>query len=327
MSEKIGWGILSTGNIARQFARGLRSVPDAELVAVGSRTIESANRFGDMFNVPHRHASYEALANDPDVDVIYIGTPHSLHYENSILCLEAGKAVLCEKPFAINAIEAEAVIKTAQQQNLFLMEAMWTRFIPSVVKLRQLLTDGAIGEVRLFVGDFGFRAEFKPAGRLFNPSLGGGALLDAGVYPLSMASMILGAPAKIISLAHLGETGVDEQEAIILGYDEGRLAIIYSAIRADTPGEAIVIGVKGQIRVHNPIFRPTRLTLSKVGQDDEVMDIPYEGNGYNYQAAEVMRCIRAGKIESETMPHAETLAIMRTMDQIRAQWGLEYPME
>jgi predicted dehydrogenase len=327
MSDKIRWGIIGTGNIASQFARGLAPVADAELVAVGSRSAASANRFGDTFNVPHRHASYEALANDPEVDVVYIGTPHSLHKENSLLCLEAGKAVLCEKPFTINAAEAEAVINKARQKKLFLMEAMWTRFIPSVVKLRELLAEGAIGEVRLFVGDLGFRGKLNPESRLFHLALGGGALLDVGVYPISLASMVLGKPRQITSMAHLGETGVDEQEAIIFGYEEGRLAMIYSAIRANTPGEAIIMGTQGQIRVHSPIFRPTRLTLSRNGQEDEILDIPYEENGYNYQAAEVMRCMRQGRIESEIMPHAETLEIMRTMDQIRAQWGLKYPME
>lgn len=327
MSDKIRWGILSTGFIARQFVQGLSVLPEAELVAVGSREAEAAQRFGDMFQIPRRYASYEALANDPEIDVIYIGTPHSLHKENSLLCLEAGNAVLCEKPFTINATEAEAVIKLARQKKLFVMEAMWTRFIPSIVRLRQLLAEGAIGEVRLFVGDLGFRAEVNPEGRLFKPALGGGALLDVGVYPVSMASMIFGTPTKITSMGHLGETGVDEQGAIILGYEEGRLAIVYTAIRTSTPSEAIVMGSTGRIRLHAPIFKPAQLTLSRAGQEDEIIDLPYEGNGFNYQAAEVMRCIRLGKIESDIMPHDETLAIMRTMDQVRAQWGLRYPME
>jgi predicted dehydrogenase len=327
LSDKIRWGILGTGNIAKKFIEGLNYLPDAEVTAVGSRSIDSANRFGDLFDIPHRHASYEALANDPEVDVIYIGTPHSLHKENGLLCLEAGKAVLCEKPFTINAAEAEAMIQLARQKKLFLMEAMWTRFLPAIIKLRQLLAEGVIGDVNMLTADLGFRAEVKPQGRLFNPALGGGALLDVGVYAVSFASLIFGTPARVTSLGHLGETGVDEQGAILLGYAGGRLAILYSAIRTSTPGEAILMGTKGRLKVHAPIFRPPQLTLSLPGQPDQVIETPCESIGFNYEAAEVMRCLRAGKTESEIMPLDETLSIMKTMDQIRAQWGLKYPME
>ncbi len=327
MAEKTRWGIIGTGWIAKEFATGLTVLPEAELVAVGSRTAESATQFADMFGVPHRHASYDALANDPDVDVVYVATPHTLHKENSLLCLQAGKAVLCEKPFTINAAEAEAVIQFARATKLFLMEAMWTRFIPLVVKLRQLLADRVVGNVQMLVADLGFRVDFDPLNRLFDPQLGGGALLDLGVYPVSLASMVFGPPSRITSMAQFGETGVDEQAAILLGYDQGRLAALYTSLRADTPREAILVGTEGRIRIHPQMFRPTKLTLSLTDQEDNTIEIPLEGNGYNYQAAEVMRCLKAGKSESDTMPLDETLAIMKTMDQIRAQWGLRYPME
>lgn len=327
MDDKIRWGILSTGWIANKFAEGLSVLPDAEIVAVGSRAQETADEFGDRFDVDHRHASYKALAEDPDVDVVYIGTPHSLHRESSVLCLEAGKAVLCEKPFAINAVEAQEVIALARHKRLFLMEAMWTRFLPIIVKVRELLAAGAIGEVHMLHADFGFRAEFDPQGRLFNPELGGGALLDVGIYSVSLASMIFGPPARIVSLAHLGQTGVDERAAVILGYDTGQLAVLSTAVRTDTPTEAVLMGSGGHIRIHAPWWHGTALTLSVEGREDEVISLPYEGNGYNIEAAAVMHCLRKGKLESDVMPLDETLAIMQTLDAIRAQWGLKYPME
>jgi predicted dehydrogenase len=326
--EKIRWGILGTGNIATRFAEGLMALPDAELVAVGSRSQSSADDFGYEFDVPHRHATYAALADDPDVDVVYVATPHPFHRETSMLCLEGGKAVLCEKPFAINASEAEDVIALAREKGLFLMEAMWTRFLPILVKTRELLAGGAIGEVRVLSADFGFRTAFDPKSRLFDPHLGGGALLDVGVYPVSLASMVFGtAPSRISGMAHLGQTGVDEQSAVILGYDQGQLAILAAAVRTEMPQEAVLMGTEGWIRIHAPWWRSTTLTLSLPGQEDEVIHLPYEGNGYNYEAAAVMDCLRAGKTENDVMGLDETLAIMQTLDRIRAQWNLRYPME
>jgi dihydrodiol dehydrogenase / D-xylose 1-dehydrogenase (NADP) len=327
MTDKIRCGILGTGRIARQFAQGLTVLPDAELVAVGSRAQGTADAFGKELGVPHRHASYRALAEDPDVDVVYVATPHSLHRENCILCLEAGKAVLCEKPLTINAAEAEEVITLARDKRLFLMEAMWTRFFPAIEKTRQLLADGAIGEVRMISAGFGFRAPFDPQQRLFNPALGGGALLDVGIYPISLSSMVLGPPSRAVSLAHLGQTGVDEQAAIVLGYDQGQLAVLNTAVRTKTPQEAFILGTEGQIRIHTPWWRPDTLTLSTKGRKDKRLRFRLKGNGYNYEAAAAMECLRLGKLESEVMPLDETLTIMQTMDGIRAQWGLRYPME
>jgi predicted dehydrogenase len=327
MTDNIRWGILSTGWIAHKFAEGLSVLPDAEIVAVGSRAQETADAFGDEFGVPHRHASYEALAEDPDVDVIYVGTPHPFHKEDSLLCLEAGKAVLCEKPFTINAAEAEEVIALAREKGLFLMEAMWSRYIPIIVRLRELLAEGAIGEVRALTADLGFRREVDPESRLFNLELGGGALLDVGVYPVSFASMVLGAPARITSMVTMGQTGVDELAGIVFGYDGGQQAVLHTALQVDTAVEATVMGTEGRIRVHSPWFHGTTLTLSREAGKDKVIDLPYEGNGYNFEAAEVNECLRAGQRESDIMPLDETLAIMQTLDAIRAQWGFKYPME
>ena len=327
MNAPIRWGILGTGKIARQFAAGLTHLPDAKLMAVGSRTAESANAFGAQFEVSHRHVGYEALVSDPDVDAIYVATPHSCHQQNTLLALTTGKAVLCEKPFTINAREAEQAIAFARSKKLFLMEAMWTRCFPLMAKLRELLAAKAIGEVRMLTADFGFRAEYHEEERLFNPAAGGGALLDVGIYPVSLASMIFGPPTRIVSHAQLGKTGVDEAAAIILSHAQGQLAVLSTAIRLETVQEAIIMGTTGRIRIHSPWWRPAALTISRESQSDEIMEFPFAGNGYQLEAAEVMRCLRAGELESRVMPLDETLSIMRTLDALRAQWGLRYPMD
>lgn len=320
------WGILGLGSIARQFATGLKELPDAELIAVGSRTQEKADKFGNEFGASHCHASYEALANDPDVDAIYIATPHSAHREDALLCLDAGKAVLCEKPFTINAAQAEKVIQRAREKNVFCMEAMWSRFFPLIYRLRDLMAKGAIGEARMLYADFGFRAGINPESRLFNPAMGGGGLLDVGVYPISLASMLFGTPDAVTGLAHIGETGVDEQAGMVLRYDAGRLAVLSTGVRINTPQDAVILGTDGRITIHSPWWKPVRMTVSANGKDEDV-SMPFTGNGYQFEAQEVARCVRAGKMESDVMPLEETLAVMRTMDELRAQWGLKYPME
>jgi predicted dehydrogenase len=325
--EKVRWGILGTGAIARQFVQGLNSVPEAEVLAVGSRSRASAQEFADKRSIPRRHASYDGLASDPDVDVVYIATPHPFHAENATLCLEAGKAVLCEKPFSVNAAEAERVVKLARERGLFIMEGMWTRFFPLMGEVRRLVSEGAIGEVRMLNVDFGFRADPDPASRLFDQRLGGGALLDVGVYCVSLASMILGQPSGSVGLSHLGETGVDEQASIVLEHEGGRLANLSIGIRTTTPQEATIMGTEGYVRIHAPWWRPKSMTIYRPGEESETVDAPVSGNGFNYEAAEVMRCLEAGKTESDVMPLDETISVMRTMDRIRATWGLRYPGE
>ncbi len=319
------WGILGTGHIAHQFARGLAHTPDAQLVAVGSRTQASADRFGDEFKVPNRHPTYDDLMNDPAVQVIYVSTLHPFHYENTMLSLEAGKHVLVEKPFAMNAKQARDMIRTARSKKRFLMEAMWTRFIPAMVKVRELIAAGAIGEPRMLTADFGFRTEFDPHGRMFDPELGGGALLDVGVYPISLASMLFGTPQSSAAKAHLGETGVDEQVALIFQYGDGQLAQVSGASRTQTPQEALIMGTDGMIHIAPEWWHPTGFTLIKPGRAPERFEIPYEGNGYQYEAMEVAWALRAGELESPVMPLDESLEIMRMMDTARAQIGLTYP--
>jgi predicted dehydrogenase len=327
VTEPIRWGILGTGNIAHQFARGLADTPDATLVAVGSRSIDTANTFADEFDVERRHPTYEELADDDGVDAVYVSTPHPFHRDNSILLLEHGKAVICEKPFTNNAGDAKAVIDVARQRDVFLMEAMWTRYLPAVVRARELIAEGAIGDVRLVQADFGFRAGINPEGRLFNLALGGGALLDVGIYVISMASMILGPrPSRVASTTQIGETGVDEQSAFLLQYPGGELAVLSCAVRTGTAVEARVFGTEGSILLHGPFFKCGALTVKRGGEEEHI-DLPLEGNGYNYEAAEVGRCLRVGLKESDVMPLDETLVLMELMDSIRAQWGLSYPME
>lgn len=321
------WGILGTGAIAKQFATGLQSLPDAQLIAVGSRTAESAEHFAGRFNIPHKHASYAALAADPEVDAIYVATPHSLHRDMTELCLRHDKPVLCEKPFAINAHEAESMIRLARERGLFLMEAMWTRFLPLMVQLREILAAGVIGELRMLTSDFGFRTNVNPRSRLFDLALGGGALLDVGVYPISLASMLFGVPERIVSMADLGETGVDEQAGIVLGYTGAKMALLATAIRTQTPMETLIMGSAGSIRIHSPSWCPTKMTITSADDEAQLIEIPYSGNGYNYEAAEVASCLRSGLSESPIMPLDETREIMRTLDAVRAQWNLRYPME
>jgi predicted dehydrogenase len=324
----IRWGIIGTGQIAKHFARGLQVIPDAELLAVGSRAIDTANTFGDAFEVPRRYGSYAELVADPDVDVVYVSTPHQDHRSSTLLCLEAGKPVLCEKPFAINVAEAREMVETARARGLFLMEAMWTRYRPTMVKVRELLESGAIGEPRFLSANIGWKSSFDPESRLFNPDLGGGALLDGGVYPVSFASMVLGPPSAIASVASLGETGVDEQEAIALAYPSGAVASLGVTIQASPISIGLILGTTGRIEIHHDWHRPEGLTYTPYGGEPQRFDYPQtEGNGYQYEAIEVARCLREGMLESPVMPLDESLQIMATMDTLRAQWGVRYPME
>ena len=326
MPDNLRWGILGAGNIARKFAEGLPDAESAELVAIGSRSQDKADAFGSEFAVPHRHGSYEALADDPDVDAIYVATPHPMHRANSILCIEAGKAVLCEKPFTVNAGEAREVIAAARDAGVFCMEAMWSRFLPSMVKVRQLLADGAIGEARMILADFGFRCGWDPAGRLLDPALAGGGLLDVGVYPISLASMVFGAATGVTGSAHIGATGVDEQAAMVLTYPGGALAVLATAVRTSTPHEAWILGTEGRLHLHAGWWQGSTITVHN-DADTRDIDVPTAGNGFNYEADEVARCIAEGKAESDILPLDETVAVMETMDTLRALWGLKYPME
>jgi Predicted dehydrogenases and related proteins len=326
MTSPIRWGILGSGRIAGVFAEGIVHVEDAQLLAIGSRSQEKADSFGDKYSVPRRYASYEALLADPDIDAIYVATPHTQHKECTIAALRAGKAVLCEKPFAINAAQTREMLEVARQEQRFVMEAMWTRLLPLLAKVRELVAEGTIGELRMLEADFGFRSEVNPKSRLYDPALGGGALLDVGVYPVSLAHMLFGKPTRIASMANIGETGIDEQAAMLLGFAKGEMALLSTAVRTNTAHAARIFGTKGSIELHSPWWAGDTLTL-KVGEESQTIKLEKIGNGFCYEIAEVGRCIRAGKLESNIIPHSETLAVMETLDALRAQWGLKYPME
>ena len=328
MSETIRWGILGTGAIAHKFADALTVVPDAELAAVGSRAQNTADAFGDEFDIPRRHDSYTSLAEDPEVDAIYVSSPHPMHHDNTLLCLNADKAVLCEKPFALNAREAESMIQCARDRGLFLMEAMWTRFLPAIAQVRQWLADEAIGDVRLMMADFGFRANFNPEGRLLNPELGGGALLDIGVYVVSLASMVYGEqPDRVAALADIGTTGVDEQTTMAFHYDSGAMAALACAVRTDTPRAVSILGTKGNIHIPTPFYDTYTATLNVDGEAPVAVEPDRVENGFKYEIEEVGRCLRDGLLESPALSLEETLAIISTLDAVRAEIGLKYPME
>lgn len=325
--KTVKWGILGIGNIAHKFVEALNSIDFAEIVAVGSRSMERADAFAKQYGIENAYGNYDGLVNNPEVEIIYVATTHPSHKDCVLMCLKAGKAVVCEKPFTINAKESEELIKYARQAKLFLMEAMWTRYLPAIKKVREIVDSKIIGEINLVKADFGFRCDWNPKSRILNPDLGGGALLDIGIYIISFASMVFKTqPIKISSMAHIGETGVDEEFSCILGYKEGKMAVLTGAIRTNTPHDAWIIGTKGRIFIPD-FWHATSILIYLDGRDVEKLEIPTDSAEFSYEALEAMRCLREGMLESDIMPLDETLSIMQTMDQIRAQWGLKYPME
>ncbi|MFN8028078.1 MAG: Gfo/Idh/MocA family oxidoreductase [Acidimicrobiia bacterium] len=326
MTNKIRWGIAATGGIARSFTEALGRVPDAEVVAVASRTQARASEFAAEWSIPHAHGSYDALAADDDVDIVYVATPHSLHCEDAVRYLEAGKHVLCEKPLALSAAQVRTMADAAQRNHRFLMEALWSRFLPSYQALTQTIDDGAIGDLRLVEADFGFRAPFDPEHRLFDPAQGGGALLDLGIYPLHIAFTLLGHPVDVQAVAELGATGVDEQVAMVLRHEHGTLSVLKAACSTSMTCTARVAGTAGHIDVPAFMHCPDHFVVNTMAGQQRV-DAPLEGNGLHYQVHEVHHCLRAGLTESPVMPLSESLALATTMDQIRAQVGVRYPGE
>jgi predicted dehydrogenase len=361
MTAPVRWGIIGTGMIANQFATGLQARTDAQLVAVSSRNLATAQQFAHQFKIPHFYNHHTALLSNPEVEVVYIGTPHPTHKQLALDCIHAGKGVLVEKPFTINAQEAQEVIALARAKGVFCMEAMWMRFNPLIQKVKNLVEQQAVGPIRLFHASFGMKAPYEHNNRFFNLALGGGALLDLGVYPINLAFWLLGKPSEVEGFAHLGQTGVDEHAGILLRFEDGRVATLSISNRMNLDNDVILHGETGRLHIHAPLYFPSRMSLQpfapnnlkndnpKIRQTfsqvkiihklysrlrrlvlrfrDNSVSIPYEGNGYNYEAAEVGRCLRANKRESEIMPLDTTLQIMETMDFLRKQWGLSYPEE
>jgi dihydrodiol dehydrogenase / D-xylose 1-dehydrogenase (NADP) len=327
MDNAVKWGILGPGKISDTFAGELRFAPEARIVAVGSRSLKRAEAFAAKHGIERAYGSYAELARDPEVDIVYIGTPHPMHKEDALSCLRAGKAVLCEKAITMNAAELQEMIDVARANGVFLMEAMWTRYLPAIAKVREWLASGVIGDIGLVDLRFGNMSAWDPSSRLFDPALGGGTLLDVGVYCVSFASMVLGRePDTIQSLVKIGTTGVDEVFTALFGYDNGQMASIMAGHRLKSKHEAVILGSEGEIRIPD-FWRAKSATLTLHGRCVENFVDTLELRGSLHEANEAMRCVKAGKMESDIMPLAESLAIMRTMDRLRADWGLQYPSD
>ncbi|MEV6440940.1 Gfo/Idh/MocA family oxidoreductase [Amycolatopsis sp. NPDC051716] len=310
------WGIMGTGGIAGAFARDLRLTESGVVAAVGSRSAGSAEKFADELGIPTRHGSYEALANDPDVDVVYVATPHPMHHANARLALEAGKPVLVEKPFTMNAVEARDLVDLARARNLFLMEAMWTRFLPHVRHIRELVP--RLGDVVTVAADHGQWFAEDPAFRLFAPELGGGALLDLGIYPVSFASMVLGPPERVAAMATPAFTGVDAQTSMLFGYASGAQAVLTCTLSAVSPTTATIVGTDARIEVDGPFYAPASFTVIPREGERSRFEYVDEGLGLRHEADEVALRLAAGEIESPLMPLDETVSIMTTMDEVLA---------
>jgi len=325
--QTYNWGILGTGKIAKRFMQAVFYVPEARVVAVSSRAQHTADAFGSHFGIPKRYASYQAVLEDPEVEIVYVATPHSLHAENTIQALQAGKHVLCEKPFTLNARQAEEVVAYARQSGRFVMEGMWTRCFPLMREVVRRVEAGELGDLSLVQADFGFQPPFDPTSRLFNPELGGGALLDVGIYPVALALQFLGVPHQMVSSAIVGQTGVDEVCAMIFHYSAGALAVLSASIRVNTPKQAVLCGTKGTILLPAPWWKPSEAYLTRADGSQEHLQFSYEGDGLQFEIRHVHDCLHKGLTESPWMRLDETLILMRLMDALRAQWGVAYPQE
>jgi len=319
------WGILATGHIAATFVQDLRLLPDAEVVAVGSRTPATARAFADRHGVPRAYGSWQEFAADDEIDVVYVATPHAAHFDATMACLSAGKAVLCEKPITLDRASAQQLVDTARANRRFLMEAMWMRCNPVVLRILELIADGAIGEVTAVQADFGVGGPFPPEHRMRARALGGGALLDLGVYPVSLAHLLLGVPDEIRAWAKISPEGVDENTGMVLGYDSGAVASLTCGMIGATPVAATITGRTGRIELSPPFYRPGVVTLHRAGADPELLPVDLTGSGYQHEAAEVQRCLAAGLLESPLVPHAATLEVMALLDTVREQIGVSYP--
>ena len=327
MTEPIRWGILATGRIASDFTEDLALIPDAKAVAVASRSAGPAERFAADHGIERAHASWQALAEDPDVDVVYVGTPHNAHYAATKMMLEAGKAVLCEKPFTVSAAAAQDLFDTAKRNNVFLAEAMWQRVNPAILRATELVADGTIGAIRTVQADFGIRAPMDDGHRLRNPDLAGGALLDLGVYPVSFADIFLGPPDRVQASAKLTDLGVDETTSMLLSYESGAQATLMCSISASSPITGVLVGEIGHIEFASSFYKSKQLTIRPHGGEPIVEELPYDGNGLRFQAIEVGICLRDGRIESDLLTQGGTMSVMETMDKVRALTGVRYPDE
>ena len=329
--KQVKWGIVGTGNISTQFAQGLLLVDHAQIAAVASRSIDNAKAFAQKFSIPRYYGSYEDMAGDSDLDIVYIGTPHPNHMEIVLLFLDAGRAVVCEKPLGVNASQVEKMIAKARERNVFLMEGMWTRFFPAFQKGLEWVLSGRIGRPKMLQASFGYDGSGDKRQWRFSNDMAGGALLDVGIYPLALAFAVLGAdPVKISSAACL-ENGVDEYNAFTLEYADGRIAVLSSGIGLKLDNSVFIGGAEGSVLFGDGWWHPARVEFAPCGDSDvgisqnrDLFDQPYPSTGFQYEAAAVQQHFLNGLKEAPEMPLDETLRIARMMDLIRNQWGLVY---
>ncbi len=325
MPKVFNWGIIGPGRVAHQFATDLQALETARIHAVASRTLADADAFAKQFAIPYAFGSYEQMLNCPDLDVVYIATPHVFHCDIAMKCLQQKLPVLCETPFAMNAAEARRMIAAAKNNSTFLMEGLWTRFLPSIEKTLEIIEKGMIGEVISIKAELGYKAEFDPRNQLFNKSLGGGSLLNFGIFPVFLSLLIFGRPIHVKAMATIGSSNVDESCAAILKYADNKLAALYSTIVTKTTSEAFIYGEKGTIRINHRWHEPSSITL--ITEDKAPKDIffEYQSNGYSYEALEVMNCLLHKKLSSAKLSHHFSLDLIDLMDEIRMEAGIYYP--
>ena len=321
------WGIIGPGKIAGKFARALTLVEGASLGAIASRDADRAAAFTREHGAAKTFLRYEELASDPGIDAVYIATPHGFHAEHTLLCLQQGKGVLCEKPMALSAGQVSKMIEASRHHHAFLLEAMWTRFLPVMREVMTLVTSGRIGVLKYIRADFGFLAPFNASGRLYDLRLGGGSLLDIGIYPLYLCLQLLGEPDGIVAGGQLSPTGSDETCQAILEYSGGATAVVSSTLACQTSLTAEIAGTEGMIRIPGPWYRNDHFEWNRSGEPVQTVQLEPMVNGFEYQIREAMDCMEKGWIESPSLPHAFSLMMSRTMDEIRRQIGVEYPGE
>ena len=327
MQRPYHWGIIGLGKIAAKFAEDLQRVKGAQLYAVASRSEERATEFAKRWNAPQTYGSYEALAAAPNIDVVYIATPHVGHAAATLLCLRSGKAVLCEKPFAMDSAEVAEMVSTARETKVFLMEAIWTRILPATLQLLEWIESGKLGRVQSLTADFGFRANPDPKRRLYNKALGGGALLDIGIYPVFLAQLLFGSPVTIEGLARMGATGVDLEDNLLLRFANDQHARLHATLAHHTPSDAWIYGTEGRVHLKGRWHESKAVTLYPNEGDPVRVELAADfkgGRGYNLEAEHVMDCLQRGLTESPALPLDFSVQLMQTLDRIRAEIGLVY---
>jgi predicted dehydrogenase len=321
-SQTIQWGIIGPGRIASKVIKDFRYVAGGDALAVASRSVERAEVFATEHELARAYGSYAEIIADDDIEVVYIATPHPQHHVIALAAIAAGKAALVEKTFTATVAGAEEIIAAARERQVFVMEAMWTRFQPAIVAARALVDDGAIGEVRQLQADLGVDRPYNPADRLFDPAQGGGAMLDLGVYVVSFAQYFLGTPDRIEVNGSLTSTGVDAEAGLLLGYDDGRVATLLMSLKHHTPGAARIQGTTGWIDVPPRFHHPHRIVLHRRGREPETINRPPLGTGYSHELIEVTECVRAGRTESVIMPLQDTLDVQKILNEACERLGV-----